>query len=170
MARESLNTGRRKQSADEMQMLTAHKKGASDGLGLTPLGAGRGKSQPPAALGSVPGYTHPPSSDRLAGIDQRCQLLFKKRARWSLNEQGTGRIRRTREPMLADFQDEPIGAFLNSFVERGLSPISANSHRNNLICLWRFGARRLFVEEFPEVPSLVEPIRIPQGSCARGAR
>jgi integrase len=68
-----------------------------------------------------------------------------------------------REPMLADFEDELIGSFLHSIVERGLSPVSANSHRNNLLSLWRFGARKRFIEEFPEVPPLVEPIRIPKG-------
>ncbi len=40
--------------------------------------------------------------------------------------------------------------------------MTANSHRNNVLSLWRFGSRKRFIEEFPEVPPLVEPVRIPK--------
>jgi integrase len=67
-----------------------------------------------------------------------------------------------REPLLSDFDDEVIGAFFHWLVETGRSPASANKARNHILALWRLAARKRFVEQFPDVPRLHEPARIPK--------
>ena len=66
------------------------------------------------------------------------------------------------EPVFADLQDEIVSEFLNSLVDGGRSPATGNKARNHTLALWRLAARKRFVEEFPEVPRITEPLRIPK--------
>ncbi|HVU88034.1 MAG TPA: site-specific integrase [Pirellulales bacterium] len=67
-----------------------------------------------------------------------------------------------REPILTDLDDELITAFINSFVESGRAPATAQKARSHILALWRFAARKQFVDKFPDVPAVPQPQRIPK--------
>ncbi len=67
-----------------------------------------------------------------------------------------------REPDLGDFTDETVSRFLSWFRALGRSPYTVNKERDNLLCLWRFAARKRVVDCFPDVRPDTEPKRIPQ--------
>lgn len=64
-------------------------------------------------------------------------------------------------PTLEDLTDDNLSCFLAWIVDNGRSPATANKARNHLLSLWRFAARKRHVEQWPEVPALIEPERIP---------
>ncbi|HEY4310552.1 MAG TPA: site-specific integrase [Pirellulales bacterium] len=67
-----------------------------------------------------------------------------------------------REPLLTDFDDEVIGALLSWIVQRGRSTATANKAASHLLALFNFAARKRFVQQFPDVTRLTEPVRIPK--------
>ena len=66
-----------------------------------------------------------------------------------------------RTPLLSDLDDETVAVFMAWTTGQGRSPATANRHRNALVALWRFAARKRHVEEFPDVDSLQEFKRVP---------
>lgn len=66
-----------------------------------------------------------------------------------------------REATTADLNDDVVCAFVGWRAE-DYSPVTANKSRDVILALWRFLARKRLVEEFPDVPKLKEPERIPQ--------
>lgn len=66
-----------------------------------------------------------------------------------------------REPLLSDFTDDVVCAFLGSLRVNGRAAATANKARNHLLALWRFAARKRVLEQYPDVPADVEPDRAP---------
>lgn len=70
-----------------------------------------------------------------------------------------------RDPLLTDLTDEQVMSLMEWIVSKenglGLSIRTANKTRDQLVALWGFLARKRIVEQFPDVPSLPEPIRDP---------
>lgn len=67
-----------------------------------------------------------------------------------------------RVPTLDDFSDDIVSRYLSWFRALPRSPYSVNKERDNLLCMWRFAARKRIVEQFPDVKPDTEPQRIPQ--------
>ena len=67
-----------------------------------------------------------------------------------------------RTPRLADLTDDQVNRYLDWFRKLPRAPASVNKERNNLLAIWRFAARKRFVDEWPDVDPDVEPKRIPQ--------
>lgn len=67
-----------------------------------------------------------------------------------------------RDATLSDLNDDTVSRYLSWF--RGLprSPYSTNKERNNLLAIWRFAARKKFLDHWPDVKPEVEPTRIPK--------
>lgn len=67
-----------------------------------------------------------------------------------------------RVPTVQDLGDDQVNRYLSWF--RGLprAPASVNKERNNLLAIWRYAARKRFVEQWPDVDAEVEPKRVPQ--------
>ncbi|MCE9546395.1 MAG: tyrosine-type recombinase/integrase [Planctomycetia bacterium] len=61
-----------------------------------------------------------------------------------------------RPAMLGDLDDETVIGWMGSLRDK-LAPQTINARRDKLLALWRFLARKRFVEEFPDVPKLDEP-------------
>lgn len=66
-----------------------------------------------------------------------------------------------REATLADLDDDVLSVFLWQRAQ-ATSKANSNKCRNHLLALWRFAARKRYVEHFPDVPKLPEPKRTPQ--------
>lgn len=63
---------------------------------------------------------------------------------------------------LADLQDETINEAVRWIQdERKLSAASASKFRDNLVCLWRFLARKNVMTHWPDVAEVHEPRRVP---------
>lgn len=71
-----------------------------------------------------------------------------------------------RPPALGEFTDDSVSRYLSWF--RGLprSPASTNKERNNLLAMWRFAARKRYVDRWPDVRAETEPERIPRAWTA----
>lgn len=67
-----------------------------------------------------------------------------------------------RMPTVDDFCDDQANRFLSWFRGLGRAPASVNKERNNLLAMWRFAARKRFVEAWPDVDPDIEPKRVPQ--------
>lgn len=72
-----------------------------------------------------------------------------------------------RVPTLVDFCDDQVNRFLNWFRELPRAPASVNKERNNLLAIWRFAARKRFVDQWPDVDPEIEPNRVPQAWTQR---
>lgn len=66
-----------------------------------------------------------------------------------------------RDAMPADLTDENVMAFIRSLKDKGRSPATCNKIRAQIVALWNFLARKRIVEQYPDVPQLREPTRIP---------
>lgn len=60
-----------------------------------------------------------------------------------------------------DLTDENVMGCMERIVERGLSIRTANKTRDQLCALWNFLARKGITKQFPECPSLPQPLRTP---------
>lgn len=67
-----------------------------------------------------------------------------------------------REPVLADLTDANCVATMKLMVERGRSPVSANSMIGRIRALWNWCAKQRLVEKFPTYQNMKEPKRIPR--------
>jgi integrase len=77
-----------------------------------------------------------------------------------------------RPPLLSDLNDDTVAGFIAWTVDTPAtrygkvcgprSPRTANKHRDQLLAIWRFAARKRHVEEFPDVEPLKEPKRLPR--------
>lgn len=68
----------------------------------------------------------------------------------------------SRRPALDDFTDATVNRFLMWFRDLPRSPFSVNKERANLLAMWRFAARKGYVEVWPDVLPETQPERIPQ--------
>lgn len=68
----------------------------------------------------------------------------------------------SREPTLADLDDDTVGCFVSWFLERGRSPVTANRSLAKVKAIWRFACRKNLVAQWPDVMPLIEPHRDPQ--------
>lgn len=91
---------------------------------------------------------------RLRGKSEACKKQYV------INLDAFGRFL-GRVPVLSDLNDDTVGQFFASIVERGMSPATANKARNHILALWRLAARKRLVEEFPDVAKITEPKRTP---------
>lgn len=67
-----------------------------------------------------------------------------------------------RPATLADFTDETMADFIHARIKR-VSPFTANRDAEKLLTVWRWAARKKFVETFPDVEFAREPKRVPMG-------
>jgi integrase len=67
-----------------------------------------------------------------------------------------------RLPTLDDLVDDVVAAYLSWYVALPRSPYSANKQRDNLLAIWRFAARKRYVDRYPDVQAETEPIRVPR--------
>jgi integrase len=67
-----------------------------------------------------------------------------------------------REAALSDFTDDTLGRLMGWMVERGRSPYTVNKERSQLLAIWRFAARKKFVDHWPDVDPEVQPTRVPK--------
>jgi integrase len=77
-----------------------------------------------------------------------------------------------RPPLLSDLNDDTVAGFIAWTVDEPMmrygkiggrrSPRTANKHRDQLLAIWRFAARKRHVEQFPDVEPLKEPKRLPR--------
>lgn len=65
------------------------------------------------------------------------------------------------EPTLADLDEDVVSACLEQHA-KGRSAYTANKLYWCLMALWRHAAKKRLVEEFPTIPAMREPERIPQ--------
>lgn len=62
---------------------------------------------------------------------------------------------------LADLTDQNVGSFMRWVVADGRSARTANGYRSKLLSLWNWCARKGLVDQFPTIPKLPEPEKIP---------
>lgn len=67
-----------------------------------------------------------------------------------------------RVPLLMDLTDDQVNRYLTWFRKLPRAPASVNKERNNLLAIWRFAARKRFVDVWPDVDPEIEPKRVPQ--------
>ena len=65
-------------------------------------------------------------------------------------------------PKLADLTDTNLIRHMQSVIDNGRAPATANKDRDQLLTIWRHAHRLGMVEGFPNVPRLNEPERTPQ--------
>jgi len=63
---------------------------------------------------------------------------------------------------LTDLSDDTVNRYLAWFRQLPRAAASVNKERSNLLAIWRFAARKRFVEQWPDVDPEIEPKRIPQ--------
>jgi len=68
----------------------------------------------------------------------------------------------TRAPNISDLTDDTVNRYLAWFRKLPRAPASVNKERNNLLAIWRFAARKRFVDVWPDVDLETEPKRVPQ--------
>lgn len=66
-----------------------------------------------------------------------------------------------RSATVSDFNDDTVNRFLAWYGGNGRSPYTVNKERFNLLAMWRFAARKGFVEGWPDVKPETEPERVP---------
>jgi len=66
-----------------------------------------------------------------------------------------------RHGRLDDLTDEWVSLFMAWMLDRGRSPVTANSNRRRLVALWNFACRKRLLDEWPTVRKLREPQRTP---------
>lgn len=71
-----------------------------------------------------------------------------------------------RDATLADLQDDTVSRLIGWMMERGRSPYTANKERSQLLAIWRFAARKGFVQIWPDVEPEIQPERIPRAWTA----
>ncbi len=64
-------------------------------------------------------------------------------------------------PTLDDLTDIVVCKHLAKLLARGLRPPTINKERSQLLALWNLGARKKYVDEFPEVRPILEPEVVP---------
>jgi integrase len=67
-----------------------------------------------------------------------------------------------RVPIMLDLTDDQLNRYLSWFRQLPRQPSSVNKERNNLLAIWRFAARKRYVDQWPDVDPEVEPKRVPQ--------
>lgn len=67
-----------------------------------------------------------------------------------------------RAPTLMDLTDDQVNRYLSWFRDLPRAAASVNKERSNVLAIWRFAARKRFVEHWPDVDPEVEPRRVPQ--------
>ena len=71
-----------------------------------------------------------------------------------------------RTATLDDFTDENIGLVMQTMLDRGCSPYTANKERSQLLAMWRFAHQQLLVKAWPTIMAEKEPERVPQAWLA----
>ena len=66
-----------------------------------------------------------------------------------------------RSATLADLNDDTVTVHIGWYTDRGRSPRTGNKARDQLLAIWRFAARKRFVNEWPDVEPLPEYKRTP---------
>jgi len=66
------------------------------------------------------------------------------------------------DPTPADLTDDNLGALMNLTLQRGDTAVYANQRRQKIRALWEWLARKRRVAEFPTVPKMKEPKRVPR--------
>jgi integrase len=64
-------------------------------------------------------------------------------------------------PTVDDLKDDVVSSFLDRRAQDTTASTS-NKARNHLLSIWRFAAQKKLVDEWPEIPALIEPERIPE--------
>lgn len=67
-----------------------------------------------------------------------------------------------REPVLSDFNDITVARFLQARTRRGITLATVAKDRAQLAGMWGLAARRRLVSEFPTLPPIRSPERVPQ--------
>lgn len=66
-----------------------------------------------------------------------------------------------RAASLSDFSDDNVVATMQSMLDRGCSPYTANKERSQLLALWRFACKLGTLTVWPTVEPEREPVRVP---------
>lgn len=66
-----------------------------------------------------------------------------------------------RVPTLSDLSDDQVNRYLSWFRRLPREPASVNKERSNVLAIWRFAARKKFVDQWPDVDAEIEPKRVP---------
>lgn len=66
-----------------------------------------------------------------------------------------------RPATLEDFNDDNIALVMQSVLDRGGSPFTANKERSQLLAIWRFAAQLKKVDTWPTIQAEREPERVP---------
>jgi len=74
------------------------------------------------------------------------------------------------EPTLDDLTNENLIGLMQSQLDGGRSPATANKDRNQLLTLWRHSHRLGMIDRWPIVPELIEPERTPEAWLADDLR
>lgn len=67
-----------------------------------------------------------------------------------------------RPATLNDLNDDTVSRYLTWFRDLPREAASANKERCNLLAIWRFAARKQFVDHWPDVKAEILPLRIPR--------
>jgi site-specific recombinase XerD len=67
-----------------------------------------------------------------------------------------------RAPVLEDLTDESLAACMAWRIGQKRSPETANRAARHLLALWRFAAKKRYLDEFPTVELLATPKRVPR--------
>lgn len=65
-------------------------------------------------------------------------------------------------PELSDLTDTNLILHMQAMLDAGRTPATANKDRSQLLTLWRHAHRLGMVQDYPNVPQLVEPQRTPE--------
>lgn len=71
-----------------------------------------------------------------------------------------------RPATLDDLRDDTVSRLIGWMIERWRSPYTANKERSQLLAIWRFAARKGFVQNWPDVEPEIQPERIPRAWTA----
>ena len=113
------------------------------------------------------GNEHQPRRSRFAGFSRltigqsSCARARPTRRLYEFSVRNFGAFL-GREATLEDFTDDAVSRLLAWMIERGLSPYTANKERSQLLAIWRFAARKRFVEDWPDVEPEIQPKRDPR--------
>lgn len=67
-----------------------------------------------------------------------------------------------KDPELSDLNDENVALVMQSIIDRGCSPYTANKERSQLLAIWRYAAQIGELSRWPTVMAENEPERIPR--------
>jgi integrase/transcriptional regulator with XRE-family HTH domain len=121
-------------------------------------------------LETLPAATTPPDDlgpalplKQLAVIYHRERLIGSKETTRLINcaIRAFGRYL-GRDAVLGDLNQDRVLDYLNYLLEGDrMAPASIQTHRERLLALWRFAAKKRWLPDFPEVPSVRIPKRVP---------